>query len=416
MVIKATLLRVRTHETLQSQSVVPCRTDHNSDGEMLVAADYPDVYLFLSFDLVVAFPATLVRRGLRDIRVPLLKKLGIQELTLSTVISKFIVRTYPALADDKRLSLLKWIRDVYYDLERRGDAASELRSIREELSKSEFIKCSDGNYGAAGKLYMPAAKVAIDVLGEAARTPCTRTYADFEGSWADFFHKCGVTVLPRPQDILCRVKELSSSKPGLDRKKALLKVVKCLAGELDHYSKIALPSGELFFQALKSIEWLPAFSEDKSTNNPVFTSPSRDLFRPKDIYSREMLALVGNVHPVLAEQVDLKLRDALGVPRAPALDDVCKQMDKMSERIRRQGVAIKNIRAVSASFEASINTSVGTLRVFTPPAQISPKDLSKPRASSTRTGNSGWRNMSLRTTIRVSAVADCIFQQPIRLS
>ena len=323
-----------------------------TNGEVLVAADSPDVYLPPSFDLVVTFPATLVRRGLRDIRVPLLKKLGIQELTLSTVISKFIVRTYPALADDKRLSLLKWIRDVYYHLERQGDAASELRSVREELSKSEFTKCSAGNYRAAGRLYMPPAKVAIEILGEVAKTPCTKTYADFEGSWADFFQKCGVAVLPRPQDILCRVKELSSSKSGPDRQKALLKVVKCLAGELDHYSKIALPSGELLFQALKSIEWLPAFSDDKSTNNPVFTSPGRDLFRPKDIYPREMLALVGNVHPVLAEQVDPKLRDALGVPRAPAFDDVCKQMDKMSERIRRQGVAIKNIRAVSASFES----------------------------------------------------------------
>ena len=265
-------------------------------GQLVAAVDV-DVYLPPSFDVDVAFPATLVGRGLRDIRVPLLSKLGVKELTLSTVISRFIAQTYPKIAEDKRLSLLKWIKDVYYDLERGdGGCAAELRSVREALSRSEFVKCPDGLYRAAGLLYMPTAKVALEVLGESAATPCTKTYAEFDGSWADFFRKSGMAILPRPKSIVARVTNLSQNASGGDRRKALLKVAKCLGDEVDHFVKMPLPTGELLFEVLKTMAWLPAYVDDKVKDNPAFTRPARELFRPKEIYPRDFTS-TNRKHP-----------------------------------------------------------------------------------------------------------------------
>ena len=92
-------LNVQAVGALATLPIIP------TTGEALVAAGDPDVFLPPSFDLAFAFPATLVRRGPRDVRVPLLRKLGVKELTLSTVVSRFIVRTYPALTDEQRYSL-----------------------------------------------------------------------------------------------------------------------------------------------------------------------------------------------------------------------------------------------------------------------------------------------------------------------
>jgi hypothetical protein len=323
-----------------------------TNGHTLVAAGDLDVYLPPSFDLAVDFPATLVRRGPRDVRVPLLRKLGVQELTLATVISRFISQTYPTLSEDKKLSLLQWIRNVYYDIERRSDTnGGETRACQEELSKLDFIRCSDGRYRAAGKLYLPSAAIAIEVLGSGAKIPCTETYKPFETSWADFFRKCGVATLPRTLDILNRVKELSLGPAGPERSKALLRVAKFLGEHLERYSKSSLPDGKLLLQALKEIEWLPALKADKFKHNPTFTPPAKDLFRPKDIYAHEMLSLIGNIHPVLADQTDLKLRDQLGVPHVPAFEDVCRQLERMSERILRHGAPPENLRGITAAFE-----------------------------------------------------------------
>jgi len=320
----------------------------------LVSAESQEAFLPPSFDIQTPFTATVVRRGPESVRVPLLLKLGVKELTLSKVISKFIAQRYLELTEKDRVELVKWVKDVYYHLERKGHSEQEeLRAVREELGRGEYIKCSDGKYRSIARLYSPTASTAIDVLGEMASIPSTDVYSDFEESWADFFRKCGMVANARAVDILSRINSLITTHTGGEiRSKALLKIAKLLGEDIENISKQTVDHGKPLLEALKSIAWLPALQSDKTDENPAFTRQGRELFRPAEIYSRDLLPLVGNVHPVLADQLEPRLRELLGVQRSPGIGDVCKQLEMMSERVQRNGVKLKNLRTATAAFEA----------------------------------------------------------------
>lgn len=176
-------------------------------------------------------------------RVDLLKDLGVQTLDITTYLREELPRVFAQrteiLADD--------CRQILQLLAEKSGTLTADRDLGRALGTLSFIECDDGNFYPAQQVYTRSEVRAV--LGGKVRVVASTNSIAITSvlGWL------GAQSIPRPADILQRVKELTNTPPTPDTRSTIQSIFKYL---VDHWLKFddALLKG---LEPLKYTSWLP---------------------------------------------------------------------------------------------------------------------------------------------------------------
>lgn len=240
-----------------------------------------------------------------------LSKVGIRPLDEPTF-NRRLIETYYAssqLIDEDRLTLLEYLRDNVFE----HDA-----DLTHVMQKAQLILCDDGEYRSTSEVYF-ASPLLDDVFDRAYVRPHPSYNLEIaankdeeqrpyhQNKWYRFFSRLGMLEEPSPQDVIVRIRQLTSARPNSDSIESIRRIIEYLN---------RLPNEKLSsYSELASLAWLPA-QRDYNTR----------WYLPSEIYEKHHEKLIGNEAPILRFAVKTALSELLGLPKRPDGDLVARHL------------------------------------------------------------------------------------------
>lgn len=197
----------------------------------------------------------------------LLGDLGAQELTLRTYLKEHVPRAFdqePLPSFETRRALLRLLVDHAGDLLDDRGVAATLRSL-------PIVECRDGAFYQPIGTYFESDLVR-EMFGSTVRV--AKVPADRQEASRDVLAWLGVSSLPRANDVLRRIDDLTEKGPSQDRREGIRKLFKGLA---ENWDALADQHDEL--EELQHAQWLPGNrSMDWLPPSGVYSVFSRFLF------------------------------------------------------------------------------------------------------------------------------------------
>lgn len=230
-----------------------------------------------------------------------LSKVGIRPLDESTFNHRLIETYYPSskLIDEDRLTLLEYLQDSVFEHD------ADLTPV---MQKANLVLCDDGKYRSAREVYF-ASPLLDYVFDQAYACPHPSynleiaTNQDEEqkpyhkNRWYRFFSQLGMLEEPSPQDVIARIRQLSSAPPNGTSIEAIRRIFEYL----NELSKDKLSS----YYELTSLAWLPSQRDNNTWH------------LPSEIYEKRHERLIGNEAPILRFVINPPLKELLNLPERP---------------------------------------------------------------------------------------------------
>lgn len=189
--------------------------------------------------------ADLLDIGALRERREFLRDLGAKELTFEQYALRFVSRAFnnPEIPVEKKQKATRLL----------GVRLGEIRGnheVRQALVEAAIVECADGTYRLPRSVYLPSETV-TRVLGDNARTAVLPA-ADFEPVM-EFYRWLGVEEQPRYEDVVERIKSLTTGPPDAASTREIQTVFEHLGMRLQRSDQ-----GTDALLELQSMFWLPA--------------------------------------------------------------------------------------------------------------------------------------------------------------
>ena len=225
----------------------------------------------------------------------LIAKLGIRKLSFAGYLREHVAALDPESAP------VAGLVELVHQCAKHRDAIDADPALTKLLTDLAWIPCQDGHPRPPGQVYFSSALI-NEVLGTSG--PLVHAKIQPRTASADLLRRLGVSDIPRPGDVVARIKQIVTAAPSEQRIAQVVAVLRYLsrrAGELDHA-----------FAPLRILPWLPAEGESV-------------WFAPNQLYLARNRALFATTGRFLAlrrtDQDQLRTTlSALGVRSSPPLE------------------------------------------------------------------------------------------------